>query len=76
MNLAPYQVVALSAVGALFGIIGLLVLACLAAAVYCAVSNATDRIDTLRARHRDLNTCRAIEQLGTTDHPAPGDDTR
>lgn len=55
--------------GGISAVLGLLTSAALALAVYAAVARIVTASEARRERRRHLKTCRAINALGTTDHP-------
>lgn len=61
------DVLLLSFLGAALALLGAIVLGLLTLAVYTAVQRISDQLELVRARRRDLATCRAINRLPTTD---------
>lgn len=63
------QAIILGAAGGLTVLIGLIVFIGIALGLYLACSKLSDALDARRERRRDLTECRAIDALGTTNHP-------
>lgn len=68
-GLTPRDVIAISFLGAMFALLGLIVLAATAAGIYAATHRLIDHLEVRRTRRRDLAACRAINALGTTNEP-------
>lgn len=81
MIMTPHQVFAVAALGGFAALVALVLVVALGAAVARIVGRLVDRVDDYRARRAeqraaaeqpdtdDLDTCRAIDALGTTRHP-------
>lgn len=67
--MTPHQVFAVAAIGGLCTAIALLLVVGLAIGVYNLSVHIADLRDQRRAEREDLHTCRAIDALGTTNHP-------
>ncbi|MEU1596168.1 hypothetical protein ABZ468_25745 [Streptomyces sp. NPDC005708] len=67
--MTPYQVAAVAVLGGLAAVVALVVVACLGGALYCVAARLVDAAEVRRMRRQDLSTCRAIDELGTTNHP-------
>lgn len=63
------QVFSVAVIGGLSGVIGLVAVAGLLYGLYLALGHLVDLREARRARRRDLAACRAIDALGTTNHP-------
>ncbi|MFF8980203.1 hypothetical protein ACF08A_25750 [Streptomyces cellulosae] len=86
MIMTPHQVLAVAALGGLAALLGLVLIVGVACGVFHLVSRLVDQVEDRRARRTagvrpepapggppaadDLATCRAIDALGTTHHPA------
>ncbi|MBZ6259737.1 hypothetical protein KVH22_29920 [Streptomyces olivaceus] len=66
--MTPAQVYAVAVIGGLSVILGLALALTLFAGLFLLVSRITDATEK-RRRQRDSDTCRAILDLPTTDHP-------
>ncbi|MET9122956.1 hypothetical protein [Streptomyces sp. NPDC004528] len=63
------QVYIVGALGGLSAVVALVLFAALAVGLYCATQRLIDLHDEHKVRRQDLNACRAIARLGTTNHP-------
>lgn len=67
--MTPTQVYVLGAVGGMSAIVGLILFILLSLAFFTLSSRLIEARAAHRERRRNLNTCRAIDALGTTNHP-------
>ncbi|WP_262059720.1 hypothetical protein [Streptomyces sp. STR69] len=63
------QTLVVAALGGLFAVIALIVFIALAVGVYMLSSRLTELREQRREERQNLKTCRAIDALGTTNHP-------
>jgi hypothetical protein len=67
--MSPGQVLAIAALGGLCAAIALIICVALAVGIYILSSHLAELHEQRREERQNLKACRAIDELGTTNHP-------